>query len=86
MIGCDGRPDQSQCQFECEMTLGLENQPFINLLRCMASNGCFPEVPPDGVCLAGPEDTVQEVTEISQVEGGWWVVRHVRLRVEVRDL
>ena len=77
MIGCDGRPDQSQCQFECEMTLGLDNQPFINLLRCMASNGCFPEVPPDGVCLAGPEDTVQQVTDISQVGGSWWVVRGV---------
>ena len=28
---------------------------------------CFPEVPPDGLCLATPEDTVQEITSIEQV-------------------
>ena len=36
MVGCEGRPDVSQCQFECEMTLGLNNEVFITLLRCMA--------------------------------------------------
>ena len=24
----------------------------IYILQCMAENGCFPEVPPDGLCLA----------------------------------
>ena len=36
MVDCEGRPDTSQCQFECEMTLGLNNEQFISLLRCMA--------------------------------------------------
>ena len=36
MVECEGRPDTSQCQFECEMTLGLNNEQFISLLRCMA--------------------------------------------------
>ena len=30
-------------------------------------NDCFPEVPPDGLCLAGPEDTVQNITDLEQV-------------------
>jgi len=77
MTGCEGRPDVSQCQFECEMTLGLNNEVFITLLRCMAEHDCFPEVPPDGICLAGPEDTVQEITTIDQVSGDWWVVSGV---------
>ena len=36
MIGCEGRPDVSQCQFECEMTLGINNDVFVTLLQCMA--------------------------------------------------
>ena len=33
MIGCSGKPDESQCQFECEMTLGNGNEVFEDLLR-----------------------------------------------------
>ncbi|XP_023348717.1 violaxanthin de-epoxidase, chloroplastic [Eurytemora carolleeae] len=77
MIGCSGKPDESQCQFECEMTLGNGNEVFEDLLRCMAANGCFPEVPPDGICLASESDTVQEITDIEMVAGSWWVVRGV---------
>merc|ERR1712168_803617 len=62
---------------QCVMTLGIDNIPFLHLLQCMAEHGCLPELPPDGECLAGPEDTVQEITDISIVEGGWWVVRGV---------
>jgi len=77
MIGCTGRPDEAQCQFECEMTTGNGNDTFEDLLRCMAENDCFPEVPPDGYCLASAADTVQEITSIEQVAGDWWVVRGV---------
>jgi len=77
MTDCEGRPDQAQCQFECEMTLGINNEVFIRLLQCMAEHGCLPDLPPDGDCLAGPDDTVQEITDISMVEGDWWVVRGV---------
>jgi len=77
MAGCSGRPDESQCQFECEMTLGNGNEPFQKLLECMAANDCFPEVPDDGRCLAASEDTVQEVTSIEDVSGDWWVVKGV---------
>jgi len=74
MLECEGRPDLSQCQFECEMTLGINNEPFENLLQCLIRNDCFPEVPPDGLCLAGPEDTVQNITDLEKVSGDWWVV------------
>ena len=36
MVGCEDRPDVSQCQFECEMTLGINNDVFVTLLQCMA--------------------------------------------------
>jgi len=74
---CSGRPDEAQCQFECEMTIGNGNEAFISLLQCMATHGCLPDLPPDGHCLAGPEDTVQEIQAIDQVAGDWWVVRGV---------
>jgi violaxanthin de-epoxidase len=77
MTGCDGKPDESQCQFECEMTIGNGNDVFEDLLRCMAENDCFPEVLPDGICLPSPEDTVQTIESIDQVAGDWWVVRGV---------
>jgi len=73
MASCSGKPDEAQCQFECEMTVGIDNEPFLALIQCMAEHGCLPELPPDGECLAGPEDTVQEVTSLEMVEetGGW---------------
>jgi len=77
MQGCSGRPDESQCQFECEMTIGFGNPAFENLIRCMADNDCFPEVPPDGLCLAGAEDALQDITSLEDVAGEWWVVRGV---------
>ena len=36
MIGCEGEPDVSQCQFECEMTLGINSEVFVTLMQCMA--------------------------------------------------
>jgi hypothetical protein len=77
LTDCEGQEDEMQCQFECEMTLGNGNEHFENLLRCMAANGCFPEGPPDGLCLATEADTVQEITSIEDVAGSWWVVRGV---------
>jgi len=77
MMGCSGQPDESQCQFECEMTIGNGNEKFEAMLRCMAENDCFPEVPPDGICLPVAEDTVQTIESIDQVAGDWWVVRGV---------
>ena len=35
-MDCSGKPDESQCQFECEMTIGNGNEKFEALLRvCM---------------------------------------------------
>ena len=64
MVGCDGKPDQAQCQFECEMTTGNGNEAFISLLQCMAEHGCLPDLPPDGECLAGPADCLQVGTHL----------------------
>lgn len=77
MAGCSGRPDEAQCQFECEMTVGNGNAAFIALLQCMAKHGCLPQLPEDGACLAGEADTVKEITELEMVAGDWWVVRGV---------
>jgi len=77
MGDCDGKPDMAQCQFNCEMTLGIDNEAFQHLMDCIVENGCMEKLPDDGSCLAGPEDTVQSVTEIEQVAGGWWVVSGV---------
>jgi len=77
IVGCQGKPDEAQCQFDCEMTIGNGNEAFQNLLDCMAEHDCLPELPEDGKCLATEADTVQEVTSIEQVQGGWWVVRGV---------
>jgi hypothetical protein len=36
-------------------------------VQCMAENDCFPEVPPDGLCLPTEADTVQ-VTLMFKIE------------------
>jgi len=77
MIDCSGLPDEANCQYECEMTLGAGNEKFEALLQCMADNGCFPDLPSDGYCLASETDTVQEVTSFEDFAGDWWVVRGV---------
>ena len=33
MQECDGRPDEFQCQFTCEMTLGMDNEHFSDLIN-----------------------------------------------------
>ena len=33
MVSCTGQPDESQCQFNCEMSIGQGNEAFENLLR-----------------------------------------------------
>jgi len=68
------KPEDSACQYECEMTVGLGNPEFEAVIACMAANSCFPEVAPDGLCLATADDTVQAVTDLEAVAGGWWVV------------
>ena len=33
MIDCSGLPDEANCQYECEMTLGAGNEKFEALLQ-----------------------------------------------------
>ncbi len=33
MVDCTGKPDESQCQFNCEMSIGQGNEAFGNLLK-----------------------------------------------------
>jgi len=77
MQDCEGLADEFQCQFTCEMSLGMGNELFAALVNCMAENGCFPEVPPDGHCLAGPEDAVAGIEDFETIYGDWWVVKGV---------
>lgn len=77
MAECQGRPDMAQCQYTCEMTLGLGNLAFKHVLECMVEHHCMDQLPDDGICLAGPEDTLQNVTQLEQVSGSWWVIRGV---------
>jgi len=77
MQECKDRPDMNPCWFECQMTLGILSEKFSAFVQCIGEHGCFPEIPPDGDCLAGPEDTVQDITSLDQVAGDWWVVRGV---------
>lgn len=41
----------------------------------MAANDCLPKLPPDGKCLAKAEDGIKELTDLSQVEGSWWILK-----------
>ena len=35
MIDCSGLPDEANCQYECEMTLGAGNEKFEALLQVL---------------------------------------------------
>jgi len=75
MQDCNDRPDGAQCMAACEWTIDTNNLPFKHLLDCMLKHDCMEHLPDDGTCLAGPEDTLQDITQLDQVGGSWWVVR-----------
>ena len=41
MTDCEDRPDLAQCQFECEMTLGIDNEKFMALLQVIPLQSSF---------------------------------------------
>ena len=70
---CAGKPDEAQCSFSCGMLGGNEN--FRKVLKCMVENGCMPKYEDDGICLAADDAALQDITDIAQLEGDWWVLK-----------
>jgi len=70
---CQGQPDEAGCSFECGMEDADEN--FQNLVKCMVDNDCMAKYEDDGICMAEDSDALQEITDISQVQGDWWVLK-----------
>ena len=71
--GCIGKPDEAGCAFGCGMT--DQNPQFKTLLKCMIKNDCMPKYEDDGICLASDDEALQTITEITQVQGDWWVLK-----------
>lgn len=65
------------CQYLCEMTYGYESTEYIDFIKCAVDNHCITPTPADGHCRASAKDTVQDITDFSQIEGDWWVTRGI---------
>jgi hypothetical protein len=64
----------AECAFTCGMA-NLDNQIFLDFLQCNADIGCLPSYPEEGECLATWDEALQDVTDIADVEGSWWVLK-----------
>ena len=74
MQDCAGKPDEAYCIAMCGM-LDSKNDNFKKMVDCMVENGCMPSYNDDGICLAADYEALQDITDIAQLEGDWWVVK-----------
>ncbi len=51
------------------------NEHFRTLLKCMVENDCMTKYEDDGLCLATDDQALQDITDIEQVKGDWWVLK-----------
>ena len=63
------------CAYICEVTDGYMNPQFEETMLCMIEGQCMSHYPKDGECVATDKDTVQTITDMSQVAGEWWVIK-----------
>jgi hypothetical protein len=63
------------CNLLCELSYGYNSTTYRNMMQCMSDHSCLPTMPSDGICLADDSQTIQNLTDISQVSGKWWIVR-----------
>jgi len=67
---------QERCNLLCELNYGYNSTKYRALMQCMNKHGCLPHSDkPDGICLAQENQTVTNLTDVSQIFGKWWVVQ-----------
>lgn len=69
------RNKQAMCAYICEVTDGYMNPQFEETMLCMIEGGCMSNYPRDGECVASDSDAVQSITDMSQIQGDWWVIK-----------
>ena len=72
---CGEEINGNSCHLICELTFGYGNEAYKSVLQCMVGNKCLPVSNMDGRCLAQDNQTVNNLTNIEQVKGKWWIVR-----------
>jgi len=71
---CQGQPEEDGCDLICELTYGYNNTQYTNVLKCATEHKCLPINSNDGLCLANDTDTVQNITDMKQMAGKWWIL------------
>ena len=67
---------KERCDLLCELNYGYNSTKYRALLQCMNEHDCLPHNnKPDGICLAKENQTVTNLTSVSQIFGKWWVVQ-----------
>lgn len=74
---CNGKDNAEACNLLCELRYGYNSTTYKDLLQCMSNNNCLPKSQPDGACLADDSQTIQNLTQMEQVRGRWWIVRGI---------
>ena len=73
--GCQLKKQKQACDLVCELNQGYNSTKYRKMMQCMADHTCLPVQPSDGICLAQDNQTLQNLTHISQMKGKWWIVR-----------
>jgi len=45
----------------------------------MVENSCLEKYEEDGICLATFDQALQDLTDIEQVKGDWWVLKGIKI-------
>jgi hypothetical protein len=73
---CQGKRNEQACNLLCELTYGYNSTAYKENMQCMVDHNCIPKSnETDGKCLATDEETLQNVTQMEQVAGRWWILR-----------
>jgi hypothetical protein len=73
---CVNKPNDQACNLLCELSYGYNSSAYKGAMQCMVDNNCIPKTnETDGKCLATDTQTIQNLTDMHQVAGRWWILK-----------
>merc|ERR1719410_313223 len=75
-VQCLNKPNDQACNLLRELSSGYKSTAYRGAMQCMVDNKCIPPTnETDGKCLATDTQTIQNLTDMHQVAGRWWILK-----------
>lgn len=73
---CVDKSNDQACNLLCELSVGYGSAVYKKSMQCMVDNHCIPKSNvTDGKCLVTDDQTIQNLTDMHQVAGRWWILK-----------